>query len=624
MPTEPNAGLDLVETLTQALALHRAGQLGAAAAHYETVLAVDPDQPNALYLLGSLRMGEGRFGDASSLLDRAAQANPDHADTLLQLGNARFRQGDVAGARASWSRLVELRPGLAEAHANLARAALAEGDVQAAIAAGRAAVSLNPELAEGWTNLGNAQLAGGVVAEAIDSYRAALTRQDTAQAQANLANAMHRAGALQPALAGAELALDRAPDLLEARLVQTRALRDMGHPAEARSSAEKAVAIAPDSAAAVLALGNALFDLDRLDEAASAYHRALELDPGLAEAHANLGFLHTAQGRYQDAIAACERAVALRPDFAEAHWNQGFAHLLAGDYPPGWAKYEWRKRHPRFAAAFARLAGPEWSGEPLAGKRLLVHAEQGLGDCIHFVRFAPALAASGAAVVMACARPLVSLIARAPGVAEAVDRDLPLPDYDLWVDQMSLPHLLQVTPDSTPAPDRYLAADPAHVVSWRQKRPEGLVAGLVWSGNPFHSNDHRRSMPSTALAPLLDVPGWRFASLQVGPRAAEVTGLPGVVDYSEALVDFEATAALIETLDVVIAVDTAVAHLAGAMGRSTFLLLPFAPDWRWPPSRPDDTAWYPSMRLFRQTQPGDWGAVVARVAAALATFQRAS
>jgi tetratricopeptide (TPR) repeat protein len=428
---------------------------------------------------------------------------------------------------------------------------------------------------------------------------------------------MHRSGAFEAALAGAERALAHDPALLEARLIQARALRELGRSADSRESGEAAVALAPHSAHAWMALGNACFDLDLFDEAGPAYERALQLDPGLTEAHANLGFLLTAQGRYGEAIAACQRAVALRPDFAEAHWNQGFAHLLAGEYAPGWAKYEWRKRHPRFASAFARLPGPAWTGEALAGKRLLVHAEQGLGDCVHFARFAADLAARGATVILACARPLRSLISRAPGVAEAVDRDLPLPPYDYWVDQMSLPYLLEVAPDASAAPPSYLTADELRVAAWQEMLPEGRRAGLVWSGNPLHSNDRRRSVPAGNLAPLLTLPGWHFVSLQVGASAGDIASLPGILDVSDALVDFEATAALVENLDVVVTVDTAAAHLAAALGRPTFLLLPFAPDWRWLPSQPDSTAWYPSMRLFRQPRPGDWAAVVERVAGAL-------
>ncbi len=288
--------------------------------------------------------------------------------------------------------------------------------------------------------------------------------------------------------------------------------------------------IAPQSAQAALALGNAQFDLDHLDDARATYHRALELDATLAEAHANLGFLLTAQADYAGAIAACERSIAIRPDFAEAHWNQGFAHLLTGNYPAGWAKYEWRKRHPRFAASFAQLAGAEWQGEPLAGKTLLLHAEQGLGDSIHFVRFADTLAKQGATVVMACARPLVSLLGRAPGVAAAVDRELPLPVYDYWVDQMSLPLLLGITPDNIPPLHCYLSADPERVAAWDQILPDGRRAGLVWGGNPLHSNDRRRSAPVDTLRPVVRVPGWSFvlvAGRFTRPRGRVASGRVG-------------------------------------------------------------------------------------------------
>ncbi len=357
--------------------------------------------------------------------------------------------------------------------------------------------------------------------------------------------------------------------------------------------------------------GNAYADRDELPLAEQHLRRAVALDPALPEAHASLGFVLTSLGRLHEAAAACDAAIRLRPDFARAYWNRSFARLLAGDFAAGWEDYEWRRRDPHFAAAQPRLPGREWQGEPLAGRRLLVLASQGLGDTIQFARFLPELANRAETVTLACAAPLVRLLAQLP--VSVIDRDPPLPVHDLWVDQMSLPRLLGIRPDSIPAASSYLVAAGAAPVRDRSRRP---LVGLVWAGNPAHSNDARRSIPLAALAPLITLPGIAFASLQVGPAAAQIEARFGIPDASPYLRDFAATARLISRLDLVISVDTATAHLAGALGKPVWLMLPYAPDWRWMAGR-CDSPWYASARLFRQSRPGDWDGVVARIAEAL-------
>ncbi len=399
----------------------------------------------------------------------------------------------------------------------------------------------------------------------------------------------------------------------EGRFLRGCALNALGRWPEAIRVFEAVIAADPFHAAAHLNLGNAHADLDDWPEAERLCRLAIDLDPDCLEAHASLGFVLTAMGRLDAAVAACERAIGARPDFAQAQWNRACALLLAGDYARGLAAYEWRKRHPRFLADFPALPGREWRGEALAGMALLVRSEQGFGDTIQFARYLPLLTARGARVTLLCDRPLVPLLSRMPGVSRVVAKGGALPGYDLWVDQLSLPRLFASRLEILPAPEGYLTADPERVAAWRARRPPGPAVGLVFAGNPLHANDRRRSLPADMVARLVRTPGVRFVNLQVGARSGEIAD---VADLSGLLPDYAETAALVRSLDLVIAVDTSVAHLAGALGVPVWLLLPHAPDWRWLMER-EDSPWYRSVRLFRQDRPGDWNGVVERVRRAL-------
>lgn len=619
---------DVFDLLRAGLAHHQAGRLTEAEDAYRAALAAAPEQAKALYLLGVLFIAAGRLDEAVEILQRAVVAAPDDTDALFNLGNALYRQGDLEGARERYRAVTERRPGYAEAFANLGRVCQQLGQTDAAVEACRTAIARKPGLAEGHTNLGLALMAAERIPEAIEAFQAALARQpDSAAAHANLANALHRARRYGEAAEAARAALRRDPRLADAYMTLGIALRELGQADEAAAALREAVSLAPDSAAAHANLGNALIEQDAAEAAEAAFRRAIELDPELAEAHSGLGYLLTNTHRFGEAIAACERAIQLRPDFAEAHWNQGFAYLLAGDFERGWEKYEWRKRHPRYAAAYQSFDAPTWEGGDLAGRTLMIHAEQGLGDSMQFIRYAEPLAAGGARVVVACDRALVALFRRVRGVAEAVDKKGPLPCFDLWVDQMSLPRVMRTRLDSVPWPGAYLSADPERVAFWRNSlapHAGGPKVGLVWAGNPQHSNDRRRSMPVEALRPLVAVPGLAFVSLQVGARGREVERLAPapILDITSRLTDFMETAAVVANLDLVIAVDTSVAHLAGGMAKPVWTVLPFDPDWRWVVARADDTPWYPSMRLFRQARAGDWASAVARATTSLAALAR--
>ena len=612
---------DIFEALKSGLAHHQAGRLAEAEAAYRRALEIEPGHAYALYLFGLLQLSAGRLAAAIDLLRRSTEADPDSNDARFNLGNALYRNGDLAAAIDMYRDVVARRPGSAEGFANLARALKDAGRNDAAVAAARQAIELQPTLAEGHTNLGAALLALGDEAGALASFAAAAELQPkSAAARANLANALRRAGQANAAIAEARQAVALQPTLAEAHATLGMALRDSGDFSAAADALGRATALNPKDAATLVNLGNALMDDDRPEEAVAAYARATEAAPSYAEAQSNLGAALTALGRFDAAIAACDRAIALQPGNADAHWNQGFACLLAGDLAKGWEKYEWRKRHPRFAAAYRHFPEPVWEGGDIAGRTLLIHAEQGFGDSIQLVRYARPLAARGARIVMACDRALLQLFARAPGVGAEVDKAGSLPSFDLWIDQMSLPRVMATRIDSIPAEKSYLSVDPARVQAWRDRLPAGRKFGLVWAGNPTHSNDRRRSTTIEAVAPLLRIAGWSPVSLQVGARAGDRARAAGpLADVAQHLTDFVETAAAIANLDLVITVDTAVAHLAGALGVPVWVMLPFAPDWRWIVGR-DDSPWYPTMRLYRQKKAGDWNDVVARIALALKSF----
>jgi len=327
-----------------------------------------------------------------------------------------------------------------------------------------------------------------------------------------------------------------------------------------------------------------------------------------------LASLLSGHGRFAEAARFARRGLAIAPQMAALHNTLALAVLARGDYAAGWAEYEWRRHLP----GFAMLPGKAWQGERLGGV-LLVQAEQGMGDSLMLARYLPMAAARVGGLVLACQAPLIPLLRRVPGVAAAVAMDDCLARPDGAIFMGSLPHRFGTRLDSIPSPAGYLAAEPARVRTWAGLLPGRRRIGLVWAGNPELAGDGQRSMRFDQVAPLLATPDAQFVSLQVGARARDIAGRTDIVDVSAQLTDFGETAAVIANLDLVIAVDTAVAHLAGALGRPCWIMLPLVADWRWL-TRRTDSPWYSSVRLFRQTRTEDWGPVVARVAAALRRF----
>ncbi len=576
--------------LQAAIAHHQAGRLPEAEALYRQILARLPQHPDALHLLGLLAHHLGRHESAVELINQALAVAPNHAPC----------------------------------HCNLGNALQALGRLDEAIASHRRALAINPDFAEAHNNLGNALGARGLPREAAASYAHALAiNPDFAEAHNNLGFALAGQGEADRALACLERALALRPDFPEAHNNIGMVLEARGQAEAAIAHLERALALRPEYAEAFNNLGNALLATGRLDAAVSSLRRALALRPDYAEAHNNLGQALEAQGCVEEAIASYRQAQALRPELAAAHWNEALALLSTGDFASGWPLYEWRWQAVGNRTLVRSFAQPVWRGDaPLAGRTLFLHYEQGLGDTLQMLRYVPVLARRGARVIVEVPPALAAVAATLPGDATVVVEGEPLPAFDVQCPLMSLPLALQTTLASIPDEVPYLAApEPARMV-WRARLGAGTRRriGLAWSGSAGHTSAMRqRSLPFHELRPLLAVEA-DFCSVQKEYREGDLALLAAdgrIRDFSAQLADFADTAGLIAQLDLVISVDTAVAHLAGAMGKPVWLLLPFVADYRWMRARAD-SPWYPTLRLFRQQAFGDWAAVIGEVSAALA------
>ncbi len=501
-----------------------------------------------------------------------------------------------------------------------------EGRLMEAEAVCRQILQAQPNSPEAAHLLGVIAHQNGTLADAIEHVqRAVKLAPQVALYHANLGEMLRLAGRPKLAAEQARQALDIEPDMPMALSNLGVALYELKDYEAAAHAQRQAIAAKPDFAEAHSNLGNALHALKRFDEATSAYNRALELKPNYADAWANLGTTLHHNGDFNEGMIALRRAIALAPNHANAHSGLGILLLMRGDFGEGWDEYEWRLRSSERKGP--RFPEKPWRGESLAGKHIYVQAEQGFGDTLQFARYIPPLAARARKVTLRVHQQLVTLLRDSlPGVTVLGDRGDPEP-YPCDAVLLSLPRLFRTRLETIPAQVPYLQAPADAVQRWRQQlgKISGLKVGLVWAGNPEHVNDHRRSVELTQLAPVLATPGVSFVSLQVGPRAADLKKLKGsktdVADIASAFTDFVESAAAVSALDLVITVDTSMAHLAGALGKPVWVLLPSVTDWRWMLQR-EDNPWYPNMRLFRPRDGEAGGGVIARMAQALAAVTR--
>lgn len=497
------------------------------------------------------------------------------------------RAGRLPEARRLYKQILATHPGHADSLHMLGMVEHQAGRRDEAAKLIRRAITLNGGVAPYYFNLARVLEDGGKLEEAADAYRqAAALSPENADAHANLGMVQQRLGAWPAAAAAFRAALACEPGFAEAHTN----------------------------------LGNVLRDLGQLEEALRHNHRAVALAPDFAAGYVNLGVTLGRLGQGSEAAACYRRAIALQPDLAVAHYNLAQLLLARGDMAAGWAEYEWRWQTPRMSGARRAFTQPQWQGEAASGKTLLIHAEQGLGDTLQFCRYVRLAKARGLRVMLEVQKPLVRLLQDLPGADRVIAQGKSPPRFDLHIPMLSLPRIFKTDIDTIPPPAG-LRADAALSAHWRRHLAvnlgQGLKVGLAWAGAPELLADRQRSIPPQLLAPLLGVSGVNFLSLQKSGPAAPAQFL--LLDEMAQMEDFAATAALVTNLDLVITVDTAVAHLAAALGRPVWLLDRFDGCWRWLRDR-TDSPWYPGMTIFRQPRPGHWASVLEEVADRLRDF----
>jgi tetratricopeptide (TPR) repeat protein len=544
---------------------------------------------------------------------------------LLQQAFAAHRRADLGEAERLYRAVLAESPAEARALANLGALYMQQSRAEAALEALDAALATRPEQPDVLGNRAGALRALGRRREALDSVQRAIAlKPDYADGLNTLGLLLTELGRPDEALPPLERALALAPDHPVMWNNLGLALSQLSRPEEALASFERALTLAPGFLDALSNRAAALRALGRLEEALLAGDQLLAAEPRRVDALVNRGCVLRDLGRPAEALAIFEQACALDPQHVEAHWSLALELLSAGRWAEGWPLFEWRWRRPQLLPQAARFDQPPWLGEePLAGKTLLLHYEQGLGDSLQMLRYAPFAAAQGASVILAVQPALLTLAGSVAGVAQVVTDGDPLPAFDLHCPLMSLPLAFATTPDTVPWAGPYLAPPPRINATWRGRleRPTRPRIGLVWSGNPRQLNDRNRSLSLDALTPLLDADA-EFISLQKDYRPGDRERLDslGIADWSDALHDLAETAGLVAQLDAVAAVDTSVAHLAGAMGKPVLVLLSFAAsDFRWG-EKGERTPWYPSARLLRQTAPQDWTAPICQAAAMIAAL----
>ena len=567
--------------MSGAWSLYEKGDYAAADVAYAAVLTQKSDHADALHLRGVVLYQLKKHEAALQLLLQARQHNPRDASVCSNMG-------------------LVLR-----ALKRFAPALQAYDD----------ALALKPDFVQAWANRGNLLRDMQQPAAAVESYQKALVLQPAfAQALHGMGLALSDQKRYPESLAAYDAAIAQQANYAIAYMDRGNALRELDRTQEALASYEKAIALKPDYTQAWSNRGVVLKFLQRLDAAEQSYVRALQLQPDFVDAMVNYATLLKDLLRLPQAIALNQRAIALDANSSGAHLNLSICHLLTGDMAQGLPHYEWRWKTEQLRDGARLFKQPLWLGDAdLAGKTILLHAEQGLGDTLQFCRYAPMVASLGAKVVLEVQAPLIDLLKSLPGVDVLLAQGQPLPQFDVHCPLLSLPLAFKTRVESIPAMPRYLHADAVRVAAWQQRLSPSSAprVGVVWSGRPEHKNDHNRSIAFSEFAQCLQ-PGVAYHCLQKDIRPSDEDALHARHDvqvWRSALHSFADTAALVECMDAVIAVDTSVAHLAAALGKPVLLLLPFSPDWRWIVGR-NDTPWYPTMRLLRQSHHRQWAEVL--------------
>ena len=639
----------------KALNAYNRGDLAKTEAYCLTTLRAKPDFFDALHLLAIVQSRRGRYDTALDNFDKALRVDPNNADLLNNRGSALTQATRFEEALTCYDKALEIRPNYANAHNNRGCVLMEMQRYEEALTSYSKALVLEPHNAEFINNMGRALTLLRRYSEALDCYDDALAAQpDYVEALINRGVTLTELKQFTDALLCFDKALAQAPDHPDVILNRGNALLHLDRFDEALAAYERFLAIAPGRPDVYLNRGVALTKLRRFEHAFANYadalkhnvdaaqieiHRAVTLmemgetnkafdaidelidaRPNYAGGHNTRGVFLMQSGRLREAIASLRRAVELRRDYAEAAWNLGYLLLLHGNFVEGWRHYE--SRRIQKGTSWTRLKGPEWRGEPAAGKRLLLYAEQGFGDALQFVRFVRVAARMGAQVILATFSPLAELFRRMDEKPIIVRHGEQAPAYDLHAPLMSMPFILGLDEPKIPTDVPYLRADAARVAFWKTRLPQSAFrVGIAWQGA---KTDPERWAPLRAFAPLRRVPGVVLISLQKSDGLDQLDDLPAGMAVETLGQDFDAgpdafldTAAVMMNLDLIVSIDTGIAHLAGALGRPVWIALKHHPDWRWMLDR-GDSPWYPTARLFRQKQKGDWTTVMEEIATELA------
>jgi tetratricopeptide (TPR) repeat protein len=532
-----------------ALVYMRKGDLLQAEAIYKNILRSQPDHFDALHMLGVIYYQLANFELAIKYINNALQYNPSHADAYYNLGNAYTGKKQFDEAITCYRKAVQYDPNIVEAYDNLGHAYMETKHFNEAVICYQKVTELNPNSDTAYINLGDAFQEKGQFNEAMTCYQKSLKLNST-------------------------------------------------------------------NADTYNKLGVSLQLKGQVDEAIACYQEAIKLNPNFDTAYSNLGNVFQEIGKFDKAMVHYQKSLQLDSNRVDAHLNMSLILLLSGSFKEGWKEYEWRKKLKDFYQPI--FSQPMWDGSDITGQTILLHAEQGFGDTIQFIRYAPLVANRGAKVIVECLKEIKSLLQTVKGIHRVIVRGEKLPEFNTHCSLLSLPLVFNTTLDNIPVKVPYVTIDPLLLEKWRDKvcsDRSHFKIGLVWSGNPRHVDERKRSCTLEIFSSLSLLNDVTFYSLQKGEAAEQTKNPPDgmkLIDCTGDIHNFSDTAALIDNLDLVISVDTAVAHLAGALGKPVWTLLPFVPDWRWMLNR-TDSPWYPTMKLFRQPSLGDWELVILKV-----------
>ena len=603
--------------LQQAIAFHQSGKLKEAANNYKLLLKNSPKDPDLLTSLGMIALQLGNFNECIKLLGQSLLFAPTQPYALSYRGVALQELKRYKEALINYDRAITLKPDYIDAYYNRGNTLKELKRFSEALTDYDTIISLDPTDVQAIRNRGNTLQELNRYEEAINSYLQAIDLMPNhPMTYYNRGNALQELNLYQEAIASYDQALALNPNYAEAHSNRGNVLYELKDYEHALASHDHAITLNPNYAKAYSNRGNTLQKLKRLDEALTNHDRAINLKPEYANAHINRGIILNEFKRLDEALASYDRAISLKSDHADAYWNKALLKILTGDFEEGWKLYEWRWKH-NDQEHFRHFSQPLWLGEePLHDKTLLIHSEQGLGDIIQFCRYVLMTKVEGAKVVLEAPKALISLLSSLKSNITLVEKGKALPPFDLQCPIMSLPLAFKTTLGTIPALTPYLFSSPDKQYIWHKKIGNKIKPriGLAWSGSSGHKNDHNRSLLLKQLDLILQLP-FEFHSLQKEVRSEDMETLSlfkRIHLHQDELIDFSDTAALINEMDLVISVDTSIAHLAGALGKTVWILLPFMPDYRWMLDRAD-SPWYPTATLYRQPKINDWESVVDEV-----------